>query len=377
VSHAASAADASRLLSDPRPARVAVLRALHLGDMLCAVPALRALRRALPDASIALIGLPWAATFAARFAAYIDDFLEFPGFPGLPERDVDPARLARFLDNVRRNPLDLAIQLHGSGSHVNECIALLKARRSAGFFQPGDLVPDSDGFIHWPTHGTETRRLLALMRALGAPADDESLEFPLDERDYEELDGALASSGMAKGRSHARYVCVHPGARFRSRRWPAARFARVADGLAVRGFDICITGTTSERAVTAEVRDAMRCPATDLTGRLTLGAFAALVRGASLAVANDTGISHIAAAVGTPSVIVASGSDVERWAPHDGQRHRVLWQAMACRPCMYEVCPIGHPCAEGIGVDAVLAAAVRQLARAATRDEVVTAGAPS
>jgi ADP-heptose:LPS heptosyltransferase len=335
VSHAASAADASRLLSDPPPSRVAVLRALHLGDMLCAVPALRALRRALPNASIALIGLPWAASFATRFAAYIDDFLEFPGFPGIPERDVDSARFARFLDDVRRNPLDLAIQLHGSGSHVNECIALLEARRSAGFFQPGDLVPDTEGFIRWPSRGTETRRLLALMQALGAPVDDESLEFPLNERDYEELDNALASTGMAKPQSRASYVCVHPGARFRSRRWPAARFAEVADSLAARGFDVCITGTTSERTVTAEVRDAMRCSATDLTGRLTLGAFAALVRGASLVVANDTGISHIAAAVGTPSVIVASGSDVERWAPHDGQRHRVLWHAVACRPCMY------------------------------------------
>src|SRR3954468_18870189 len=94
------------LLRQPGIDSVAVFRALYLGDMLCAVPALRALRAALPAARVVLVGLPWAAAFVRRFDRYLDGFLEFPGYPGLPEQPPRVDRLPAFLEAVRRERFD-------------------------------------------------------------------------------------------------------------------------------------------------------------------------------------------------------------------------------------------------------------------------------
>src|SRR4051812_23076246 len=100
--------------------RIAVIRALHLGDMLCAVPALRALRASFPVAHITLIGLPWVRELAALLPRFIDAVDEFPGFPGIPERPFDARRTCAFIARAQEQQFDLVIQLHGSGSHINE-----------------------------------------------------------------------------------------------------------------------------------------------------------------------------------------------------------------------------------------------------------------
>jgi ADP-heptose:LPS heptosyltransferase len=334
--------------------RIVVFRALQLGDMLCVVPALRALRRAAPRARITLVGLPWAREFADRFRHYLDDFMVFPGFPGLPESAADVAALPRFLIDARRRRFDLAIQLHGSGALSNPIVGLLGARRPAGFYVAGGWCPDPATCLAWGEAEHEVMRYLRLMQWLGCSGGDAALEFPIEDADR------AAIRALEPLPPHGGYVCIHAGARMPSRRWPAARFGQVADGLAARGWRVILTGGPQERAIADEVLDHMAAAALDLTGRTTLGALALLVSRAGLLVSNDTGVSHLAAASGTPSVIVSSGADPLRWAPLDHARHRVLSAPAACRPCAFASCPIGHPCAHDLSAAQVLEAALAQ-----------------
>lgn len=298
---------------------LAVFRALQLGDLLCAVPALRALRSALPGARITLVGLPWAEQFARRFARYVDDFVAFPGHPDLPEQPPQAERFPAFAKEMRARRFDLALQMHGDGRISNRIVQGFGARAVAGFSPAREAAADPRRFLPYPDGGPDPLRLLALAAFLGAPAAGSELEFPLASGDEAEL----AASGLAAGLVPGGYVCIHPGARFRDKCWPPHCFAAVADRLAA---EFCLapvlTGSPQEADLAQAVAARMRTSALNAAGPLSLGAMAALMRRARLLVCNDTGVSHIAAGLRLPSVVVFNRADPGRWSPLDRELHR-------------------------------------------------------
>ncbi|MFT3859535.1 MAG: glycosyltransferase family 9 protein [Aquabacterium sp.] len=349
--------------------RLAVFRALGLGDLLCATPALRALRRRFPDAHITLIGLPWAQTLAERLGS-VDDFLAFPGHPQLPERVPDMQAWPVFIGEVRARAFDLLVQLHGSGRITNGMLMQWGARHLAAFHEPFLPAPEPDLAATWPTQGREAHRLMKLVDVLGqdeALAPDAvsrwQMDVPLTDADHDEARQLLRERGWQPGQG---FVCVHPGSQWPSRRWPAQRFAEVASALAEQGHRLVLTGVTGERALGEALMQALpepvRAACIDLVGRTSLWSLGALIDQAALLLCNDTGVSHVAAALGTPSVVVSCGSDVARWAPADGLRHAVLWADAPCRPCAQPQCPTAHECAWEISAASVLDAARTQLA---------------
>jgi ADP-heptose:LPS heptosyltransferase len=294
----------------PERGRVAIFRALPgLGDLVCATPALRALRLARPDVEITLIGLERTRHLVERYPHLVDDFLPFPGFPGLPEQRFDARALPPFLTEAHRKRFDLAIQLHGSGSIANTVVGLLGARRLAGHVPPGAVRPDPETFLPWIEDCSEVRRSLRLMALLGWPSGDERLDFRI-------------APGTPVPRLPSPYVVVHPGASVASRRWAAAGFADVARALADDGYHVVITGTRDEAGHNAQVSAAIAGRVTDLSGRTSLDELAAVVRGGRLLLANDTGVAHVADALRVPSVVVFTGSSQSRWSALDGSLHR-------------------------------------------------------
>ncbi|KMQ80196.1 ADP-heptose--lipooligosaccharide heptosyltransferase II [Candidatus Burkholderia pumila] len=343
-------------MNDDAIERIAIFRALQLGDMLCAVPSLRALRRKYQQAHIALIGLPWASSFVERYAHLVDELIVFPGAVGFPEQQETNVHLSAFYDSMRARRFDLAIQLHGSGGVANDIVINMGARHNAGFLKPDEGTREGV-FMPWPGELPEIERYNALMRRLVIDACDPGLEIPLTDDDTRECDALIEAHGI----DVHKLVLVHPGAQLPSRRWPIKRFGEVANKLSVAGWQIAVTGSAGEAPLTASVAANVGAHALDLAGRTSLGALAALVARAKLIVCNDTGLSHVAAAMRTPSVVVASGSDTRRWAPLDHSRHRVIADWPECRPCSYRECPYEHECGRNVGVPAVIIAAFGQL----------------
>lgn len=339
---------------------VVVLRALTgMGDILCVIPALRALRAGLPDAHVALVTMPAVSPLVARFPHYVDEVIPFAGFPGIPAKEFAAADLPRFYGSMAARRFDLALQMQGNGLISNSLTVMLGARLNAGFYLPGQYCPDPELFLSYPDHLHEVHRHLALMDFLGMPKRGEWLEFPVTAGDRSELRRLLNTLDLAGGSSlrtdlrPGEYACVHPGAMARPRCWSPVGFARVADQLAAEGLTVVFTGSAFESGRVAMIRGLMNAPSIDLTGKTSLGALAALLEGTRLLVSNDTGVSHLAAALAVPSVVIfagkaSDGSEPHRWAPLDSRLHRAVTRGGGAR-------------AAPVAVDDVLAAVRAQL----------------
>src|SRR5581483_11110387 len=128
-------------------------------------------------------------------------------------------------------------------------------------------------------------------------------------------------------------------------------------------LEVVITGDEGERELAETVVRQMSKPALNLAGKTDLGSLAALISAARAVVCNDTGVSHLAAALRVPSVVLVTASDPRRWGPEDRRLHRVLRHRVTCSPCRHVVCPIDHRCSTGLSSDRVVSE-MRRLLRA-------------
>jgi len=304
-------------LSPEEIKKIAVFRALQLGDMLCSIPAMRALRAAYPNAEITLLGLPWAPSFVKRFSMYFDRFIHFPGYTGLPEQEYDEEKFQSFLQTMQQEKFDLVLQMQGNGTIVNPLVQKFGAKYTAGFENENSYT-GNPLFTNYPAGVHEIKRHLSLMKFLGIPSQNTHLEFPFTHEDHNAYN-ELYVPVVAK-----RYVCIHPGSRSTERQWPPQLFAAIADYCIEKDLPVIVTGTANEYEITKELIKCARHPLIDLTGKTSVGAVALLIKNAFMLVANCTGVSHIAAAVETPSVIISMDGEPERWAPLNKTLHRTI-----------------------------------------------------
>jgi heptosyltransferase II len=167
------------------------------------------------------------------------------------------------------------------------------------------------------------------------------------------LDVLLRGTPAADG---APFALIGPGAAYGpAKRWAAERFAGVARALGERGLAVLAVGSAAEARACAEVAERVGAGAASLAGRTRLEQLAALAARAAVTVCNDSGLAHLCAATGAPTVTVF-GSTSSAWTAPLGPRVRVVQRPPVCSPCFRRTCRIGYACLEAVTVRDVLAA---------------------
>jgi ADP-heptose:LPS heptosyltransferase len=343
-------------LSDPCTRRVALVRLrVGLGDLLCSLPALRALHRHRPDIEVTLVTWPELGPVVERLG-HVQHLLPFPGHEGIPERPPRPEQWAAFLADARQRGFDLAVQCYGDNPVANTVAAALGARLVGGFGPRGFTPAPGTEHLHlpYPTGEHEVRRHLLLFQHLGLPLtpEDEQLSFPVTPEEESAHERVLAGAGLRRGQ----YAVLHPGASSPTRRWPLASYAEVARRLHGDGLRVVLSGSVTEAALSHELVRRAGIPVVDLCGRTDLPGLALLLRDSAVLVGNDTGTAHLAAAVGARAVTIFQPGDPRRWA-YQGPGSRALTPGVACAPCPHLECPIDFRCSRATTPDRVLSAA--------------------
>jgi len=317
-----------------RPTLLA-LRALQIGDLLVAVPALRALRRAFPAHRLVLATTGALAPIVDRIGG-VDLLLPTPDPAAVPWPVPAP---------------DVAVNLHGTGPQSHRGLEALTPSRRIGFRCP-EAGPGWEG-PGWEAvaaaHPHERERWCALLRYVGVQADPADLRLAPRPTDPGPTDpGPTDPVGPAP-------VLVHPGAAYGAKRWPTDRFAAVAAALDGPDSPVLITGSAAERDLAGAVARAAGLSAERVVaGRTDLGALCDLVAGAGLVVSGDTGIAHLASAYGTPSVVLFGPVDPAQWGPPAGP-HVALARPARRRGARFADEP--DPALLAIGVEEVVEAA--------------------
>jgi ADP-heptose:LPS heptosyltransferase len=278
-------------LRDPPAERVLVLRALGLGDLLTGIPALRGLRRALPDATITL--------------ATPQRFAELAMLSGAVSEVLPTAGLGRL--RPLASPPDIAVNLHGSGP---ESIADLLALRPRTLLTHRHIDHPQLPGPPWRSDLHEVDRWCHLLEWYGIACDAADLALPRPT-------GPADFSGV---------VVIHPGAAYPARRWPVERYAAVAAALRAAGHGVVVTGDASETELARAVVDLAGLPESSLlAGKLDVLELVALIGDCRLLICGDTGVGHIATATGTPSVLLFGPTPPSRWGPRGPGPHVALW----------------------------------------------------
>lgn len=302
---------------------VLLIRLRSIGDTVLATPSLNALKRFLPDAQVDILVEDWVAPVLESHPL-VDKVIRL-------ERGSLAAR-ARVAREIRSARYDVVYNLHG-GTTATFLTRATGARHRVGYasYQYAQLHNhlSPSPLLLWrqpKTHSVEQQ--LALLGWTGVPVTDRPpTQLAFSPAAEDAVDRRLLEAGLAA----QKIALIHPAAAFATKQWAAENFARVVEFLADAGIAGVAIAAPNEQGVLDALSES--CAAKVVRFELSLPEVTALAARSSLFVGNDSGIAHIASAVGTPSVVIFGSSNRTHWRPWNTAPAEVVFEEMSCQPC--------------------------------------------
>lgn len=323
--------------------KILCVRLDSIGDVLMTTPAIRAIKETIPGSLVTLLTSPSAARVAPLIPE-LDDVITYDA-PWMkataPRKNSQPDW--KMIDRLRRSKFDAAVVFTVFSQNPLPAALLahmadIPLRLAHCRENPYQLL------THWvketePEQGVrhEVRRQLDLVAAVGCKVKMERMFVRVSDKDQLTAVHKLRELGINLNKP---WIVIHPGATAPSRRYPPESYAEVSRLLTVNhNIQIVFTGEQAEGRLVDSIQN-MSSHSYSLVGRLTLGEMAALLQMAPLLISNNTGPVHIAAAVGTPVVVLYALTNPQH-TPWEVPS-RVLNHDVPCKFCYKSVCPEGH-----------------------------------
>lgn len=341
----------------PRPREVrniVVYRVGTVGDIICALPALKMIRDNYPSANITLLtspvrkNLPGAKELIAD-KGIVDEICVYY------RSDLKSLRLlARFFMDLRRRKIDVWIEFPRALTNFRMVIRNLLASKLAGAkWSRGHRVseirifPRSQAKLGRFTREAEQQK--AHLRRIGLKDGGEWYGFVIPEEERSAARRLLEEKGL----DGSLLLAVNPGAKRPANRWMPERFAEVSARWSALGGKAVIIGGIYDAELGELVGRLAGEGAVNLCGMTSLWQSAEIISRCKALLTNDTGTMHLGAAVGVPCVVPFSARDFPRkWYPI-GERHAILRRDPSCSPCFRDKCPFDNRCLRDITVDEV------------------------
>jgi heptosyltransferase II len=322
-----------------------------IGDVIMTLPAVAAVRKRWPGARISVLAKPWVSEIY-RLSPDVDEIIDFQE----PGRHAGARGKLRLAGELRRAPFDCAILLQNA-------IEAAIIARLAGIPLRAGYNSDGRGLLltHSVRRTKAVRQIhqidyyLEMVRALGCTPTERSVQLHPG-NDYDDVTEKLFKEyGIGAGRT---LIGLAPGAAYGpAKMWFPERFAAVVDRLIDdTGAQAILLGSVGDKECTAAVARNARHFLTDIAGKTNLKEAIALISRCALFLSNDSGLMHVAGALGIPTVAIFGSTNPITTSPV-GEKSIVIHRDVPCSPCLKPVCPTDFRCMDLIGAEEVYCAA--------------------